>query len=87
MDRVVMITGAGRGIGAECAVQAAAAGYGVCVNYRAGRDAAEAVVDRIRAAGGRSVAVAADVSVEDDVVRLFERCDAELGRVTPPSTR
>lgn len=82
MDRVVMITGAGRGIGAECAVQAAAAGYAVCVNYRSDRDAAEAVVARIQEAGGTSIAVAADVSVEDEVVRLFERCDAELGRVT-----
>lgn len=81
-DRVVMITGAARGIGAECARQAAAAGHAVCINYRRDDDAAEALVDRIRADGGRAVAIAGDVAREDDVVALFERCDRELGRVT-----
>lgn len=82
MDRVVMITGAGRGIGAECAVQAAAAGIAVCVNYRSDRAAAEAVVAAIRASGGTAIAVPGDVGVEADVVALFDRCDRELGRVT-----
>ncbi len=81
-DRVVMITGAARGIGAECARQAAAAGHAVCINYRRDDDAAEALVDRIRADGGRAVAIAGDVAREDDVVALFEHCDRELGRVT-----
>jgi NAD(P)-dependent dehydrogenase (short-subunit alcohol dehydrogenase family) len=79
---VVLITGGSRGIGAATARLASRRGYAVCVNYRRERDAAERVVADIEAAGGRAVAIAADVSVEDDVVRLFESCDRTLG---PPS--
>ncbi|MGE0801737.1 MAG: SDR family oxidoreductase [Lautropia sp.] len=80
--RIVMITGGSRGIGAACARRAAAAGYAVCVNYARDQAAAAAVVDAIRAGGGRALAVQADVASEADVVRLFETCDRELGRVT-----
>lgn len=79
MTPVAVITGAGRGIGAATARMAAARGYAVCVNYRRDRIAAERVVQDITAAGGRAIAVAADVSVEADAVRLFETCDRELG--------
>jgi NAD(P)-dependent dehydrogenase (short-subunit alcohol dehydrogenase family) len=74
-----MITGASRGIGAATARLAAARGYAVCVNYRSARAQAEAVVAELTAAGATAIAVAADVAVEADVVRLFETCDAELG--------
>jgi len=57
-------------------------GYAVCVNYVHNRAAADAVVDAIVRGGGRAIAVAADVAVEADVMRLFETVDAELGRVT-----
>jgi len=60
---------------------AAARGYDVCVNFRTNRDAAVAVVQDIQATGSRAVAVAADVSVEADVVRLFEACDTSFGRL------
>ena len=80
--RVALVTGASRGIGAATAVLAAARGYAVAVNYRANQAAADAVVARIAAAGGRAIAVAADVSVESDVVGLFETVDRELGRIT-----
>jgi NAD(P)-dependent dehydrogenase (short-subunit alcohol dehydrogenase family) len=60
---------------------AAARGYDVCVNYRTNTDAAGQVVNEITALGSRAVAVAADVSVEADVVRLFAECDTALGRV------
>jgi NAD(P)-dependent dehydrogenase (short-subunit alcohol dehydrogenase family) len=79
MDRVVLITGAGRGIGAATARLAAERGYSVCVNYRCHREAAESVVRTVEAAGAKGIAVAADVGVEADVVRLFETCDATLG--------
>jgi NAD(P)-dependent dehydrogenase (short-subunit alcohol dehydrogenase family) len=79
MDKVVLITGASRGIGAATARLAAQRGYAVCVNYRRNRAAAEAVVADLQGAGARAVAVGADVSVEDDVVRLFETCDRTLG--------
>ena len=82
MSEVVMITGAIRGIGAATAALAAERGYAVCVNYRSNGEAAEAVVAGIRAQGGTAVAVQADISVESQVVRLFESCDRALGRVT-----
>ena len=75
------MTGGSRGIGAATARLAAARGYDVCVNYRSNADAASRVVADVQAAGARAVAVAADVSNEADVVRLFAECDAALGRV------
>ena len=78
---ILLVTGGGRGIGAATARIAAARGYDVCVNYRANEDAAGSVVADIRAAGRRAIAVPADVSNEADVVRLFETCDRDLGRV------
>ncbi len=82
MERVAIITGASRGIGAATALLAASRGYGVCVNYLANEAAARGVVDSIKAAGGRAIAVAANVAKETDVVRLFEIVDWELGTVT-----
>jgi NAD(P)-dependent dehydrogenase (short-subunit alcohol dehydrogenase family) len=79
---ILLVTGGGRGIGAATARLAAARGYSVCVNYRSNREAAERVVQGIAAAGGRAVAVAADVSVEADVLRLFHAVDEQLGRIT-----
>ena len=79
MDKVVIVTGGGRGIGAATAILAAQRGYAVCVNYRADYQSAERVVNTITAFGGQAMAVAADVSVERDVVRLFETCDTSLG--------
>jgi NAD(P)-dependent dehydrogenase (short-subunit alcohol dehydrogenase family) len=82
MDKVLLITGGGRGIGAATARLAAERGYDVCVNYRRDRIAAEAVVRDVCAAGARAIAVAADVANEADVVRLFTTCDETLG---PPA--
>lgn len=77
--RVLIVTGASRGIGAATARLAGARGYAVCVNYVRNRDAAEQVVRDIETAGGRAVAVAADVSREADVVRLFQTAAETLG--------
>ena len=82
MNRVIVITGGSRGIGAATARVAATRGYAVCVNYLRNRSAATAVVDAIKAGGGQAIAVAADVAVEADVVRLFATVDAQLGTVT-----
>ena len=78
-DHVLVITGGGRGIGAETARLAAARGYAVAVNYRENRDAAESLVKQI---GGNAIALQGDVASEPDVVRLFQTVDRELGRVT-----
>ncbi len=80
--RVLVITGASRGIGAAIAKLAAKRGYAVCVNYLSNKTAADAVVNDITAGGGTAIAVAADVAVETDVIRLFETVDKELGTLT-----
>lgn len=79
MEKVLLITGAGRGVGAATARLAAQRGYAVCVNYRRDHSAADLVVRDIQAAGGRALAVAADVAVETEVVRLFDTVDERLG--------
>jgi NAD(P)-dependent dehydrogenase (short-subunit alcohol dehydrogenase family) len=79
---VLVVTGGGRGIGAATARLAAERGYAVCVNYLRSREGAEAVAGTIRRAGGRAIAVRADVGDEGDVVRMFAAVDAELGPVT-----
>lgn len=79
MDGVLMVTGAAKGIGAACARLGAARGYAVCVNYRSSGEQAQALVREIEAAGGRALAVQADVARDAEVMRLFETCDRELG--------
>jgi NAD(P)-dependent dehydrogenase (short-subunit alcohol dehydrogenase family) len=82
MSGVAIITGSGRGIGAASARLAARRGYAVCVNYLNNAARAEEVVAEIRAAGGRAILVQADTANESEVMRLFERVDAELGPLT-----
>jgi NAD(P)-dependent dehydrogenase (short-subunit alcohol dehydrogenase family) len=78
---VILITGGSRGIGAATAALAARRGYCVVISYRQNRDAADAVVGAIVDAGSDGLAVPADVSVETDVVRLFEAVDDRFGRI------
>ncbi|WP_313927892.1 SDR family oxidoreductase [Pseudoxanthomonas sp.] len=80
--QVVLVTGGSRGIGAATALLAAGQGYAVGVNYRRDEAAAASVVAQIVAAGGRAVALQADVSDEADVVAMFQRMDEALGPVT-----
>lgn len=82
MDKVLVVTGGSRGIGAACARHAAAAGWRVVVNYRADAQAAAQVVADIAAMGGQAVAVSADVAVEADVVALFDAAEVAFGPVT-----
>lgn len=79
--KTVLITGASRGIGAATARLASAQGYRVGVNYRADQAAAEAVVEEIRSAGGFAVAIAGDVGLESDVLRLFRTFEHEAGPI------
>lgn len=82
MAPVLLVTGGSRGIGAATAVLAARQGYAVAVNYAVQASAAAEVVRQIRAAGGTALAVQADVAREDQVRALFERVEAELGRLS-----
>ena len=81
MSNVMVITGASRGIGATLARLAASRGYAVAINYARSAAAAEALVREIETAGGKAVAIGADVSTKAGAVRLFEQVDRQLGRV------
>jgi NAD(P)-dependent dehydrogenase (short-subunit alcohol dehydrogenase family) len=82
MSKVLIVTGGSRGIGAATARLAGARGYAVAVNYLHSREVAEGVVAEIERAGGTAIAVAGDVAVDGDVLRLFGTVDERLGRVT-----
>jgi NAD(P)-dependent dehydrogenase (short-subunit alcohol dehydrogenase family) len=78
-QKVILVTGGSRGIGAATAQLAAARGYAVCINYVSNRAAADAVVNDIKSKGGKAIAVAGDVAKEADIVHLFDTVDKELG--------
>ena len=82
MDKVLLVTGGSRGIGAATCLLAARQGWAVAVNYTANSMAADEVVREIRATGGRAMAVQADVADEAQVLRMFEQVDAKFGRLT-----
>lgn len=81
MSRILLVTGASRGIGAATARLAARRGYAVCINYRQDSISAEAVVAGIIDAGGEAVAIRADVAEEAGVLRLYDTIDARYGRL------
>lgn len=82
MTGVLLVTGGGRGMGAAIARLGAQRGYKVAVNYGHSADRAAAVVAEIERAGGRAIAVKADVGAETDVVEMFRIVDKALGPVT-----
>ena len=82
MQPIVLITGGSRGIGAATALAAAQAGYAVAVNYTANSLAADEVVRQIRAIGGSAITVQADVALEAQVLAMFAKVDAKLGRIS-----
>lgn len=81
LKKVMLVTGASRGIGAAIALQAGLAGYRVGVNYLRSEEAANKVVREIQQAGGEAIALKADVGRLDQVVTLFRRLDAAFGRL------
>src|SRR5258706_6627307 len=77
----LIVTGASRGIGAAVAMLAGERGFSVAVNFATGKAEAEAVARQIGSAGGRACAIQADVAREEDVVRLFETAERQLGPI------
>ena len=81
-NKVALVTGGGRGIGAETARLLAENGYSICINYISDRNAAEKVKEEVLRHGVKCITVRADVSNEKEVVRLFKKVDDELGTVS-----
>jgi NAD(P)-dependent dehydrogenase (short-subunit alcohol dehydrogenase family) len=79
---ILLITGAGRGIGAATARLAAGRGYDVAVNFKSDAQSAEAVVAAVKAQGRNAIAIQADMASEADIKRMFETVDEKLGRLT-----
>jgi 3-oxoacyl-[acyl-carrier protein] reductase len=79
--RVALVTGASKGIGAATALELAKNGAAVIVNYHGNASAADKVVADIKAGGGQAISVKADVSLEQDVVRLFDEGIAAFGKI------
>lgn len=79
--KIAVVTGASKGIGAGIAQELAAAGAAVVVNYASDRTGAESVVEAVVAAGGRAIAVQADVAKATDVTRLFEQTKNAFGSI------
>jgi NAD(P)-dependent dehydrogenase (short-subunit alcohol dehydrogenase family) len=77
----LIVTGASRGIGAAIAKLAAAHGSSVAVNFATGEAEAAGIAEQIISTGGRAFAIQADVAREEDVVRLFETAEQELGPI------
>lgn len=81
MSKVVIVTGASRGIGAATAKLLAAKGYSVVVNYLHNEQKAQQVVDEIASGGGQAIAIKADVGEQQQVVDLFVQTNAKYGPV------
>lgn len=81
MSRVMLITGASRGIGAATALLAAHQGYALCLNYHQREDAVKQVLEQVHAAGASAITVKADVADESQVLQMFEVIDREFGQL------
>ena len=80
-NKVVLITGGSRGIGASTAILAAKKGWTVCISYRSRHSEADIVLDQIKKHGAQALAIKADIGREEDILSLFETLDTEFGRL------
>jgi NAD(P)-dependent dehydrogenase (short-subunit alcohol dehydrogenase family) len=82
MDKVLLITGGSRGIGAATARLAAKAGYRVAINYLADSNAAEKLLQELKSSGAKAIAIKGDVSELDDVITMFDETEQAFGPLT-----
>ena len=80
-SQVAIVTGASRGIGASITRRLAADGFAVAVNYASSSQEADAIVAQLQAQGAKAIAVKADVSKADEVRRMYETTERDLGKV------
>ena len=81
MKGLVLITGGSRGIGAATSIKLAEEGYQVCINYRENKNAAERLVNQITYKGGKAMSIQADISMEEEVIKMFSKIDNEFGSI------
>ena len=82
MDKVLIVTGGSRGIGAATARIASRRGYAVCVNFLKNKADATQIADKINVDGGHAIAIGADISKEEEVLELFSTVDDSLGKIS-----
>ena len=80
-NKVVLITGGSRGIGASTAILAAKAGWDVCITYRSRSSEADNVINEIKKCGMKAISIKADIGIEEDIFSLFEKIDSEFGQL------
>ena len=81
-QKVLIVTGGSRGIGAATSIKAAQMGYSVCVNFEKNSKNANQIAGEINSKGGKAIAVQADISSSKDVERLFKTAELELGNLS-----
>ena len=82
MSEVLLITGGASGIGAAVARLASRKGYDIAINYRTRKQEAQLLVEELSEAGIHAIAVQADISIPEDIERLYHEVDEKLGPVT-----
>ncbi|NLW11826.1 MAG: 3-oxoacyl-[acyl-carrier-protein] reductase [Clostridiaceae bacterium] len=81
MRKAAIVTGGSRGIGAACALNLAKAGYNVAISYLGSMAKAEQIVEDCKSEGAEAIAIQADISKEEDCIRLFESAKEKLGSI------
>ena len=82
MNKVMLVTGGSRGIGAATVRLGAKRGYAVAINYQKRADVAQNLMDEINEGGGEAIIIQANVSIESEIIEMFNQVDQQLGTLT-----